>query len=192
MNKSALVFSAFLSAIVLTIMAGVIYTVRGAEPAQVEQQTLSSDPVIVNDLAVAVDPVLEQEIKALEQEIRTREAAYQELISQANARLAEQQAVVTQVNAPAASTSILQITGEEAAVFASRYLGKSQVYSVEAINFNGEVVYMVTFSNGDVVYVSLYGDILGLEEAPRQFDSGQTVANNVGHDDDHDEHDDDD
>jgi len=183
MNKSAVIFSAFLSTIVLTILAGVVYTVRGAEPVQTDQ-TLAVVPNVANDLSVANDPALEQELLA-------REAAYQELIAQANARLIEQQAVVTQVSAPA-PVVILQITAEEAAVFASRYLGKSQVYSVEAVDFIGEVVYKVAFSNGDVVYVSLYGDILGVEEAPRQVDPGQTIASRGEHDDGHGDEDDND
>ena len=180
MNKSAVFFSAiFKRHRAHPFGWGHLYC-AGKEPVAAEQDTISVDLNAGTEPIVAIDP-------ALEQEILTQEAAYQDLIAQANARLAEQQAVETQVSTPTPSF-ILQITAQEAAVFASRYLGKSQVYSVEAVDFNGQVVYRVTFSNGDVVFVSVYGDILGLEEAPRQNNSGQAVASSGEDDDDHGRH----
>ncbi len=165
MNKPAIIFSAFLSAIVLTIIGGVVYTVRGAEPDPVIQAA----PAVAVEQAFAIDPGLEQELLA-------REAAYQELIAQANTRLAEQQAeVVAQVSTPTAV--VLQITAGEAAVFASNHLGQTRIYSVESVDFNGKVVYKVTFSTGDIVYVSPYGDIVSVELASREPDpQPQSVA----------------
>ena len=185
MNKPALIFSAFLSAIILTIIGGVIYTVRGAESAQASQteEIVQTKQIVQTESieqAISLDPVLEQEIL-------TREAAYRELIAQANVRLAEQQLMITATQASAPDAVVLQITAEEAAVFASRHIGKTSIYSIEGVNFNGNMVYKVTFTKGDVVYVSLYGDIVSVELAPRQSDDGKIVASSGEHSNDHDD-----
>ncbi|MBT3389601.1 MAG: hypothetical protein HN413_04245 [Chloroflexi bacterium] len=201
MNKPAVIFSAFLSAIILTIIGGVVYTVRGTEPTPV-LQAVSTGPIPIEQSVeqIAEKPV-EQSIASdptLEQELLAREVAYQEMIAEANARLAEQQAAeATQVSTPA--PVLLQITAQEASVFASNHLGQSQVYSVEVVNYNTKVVYKVTFSSGDVAFVTRYGDVISVERAVKQPDSRQSVASNSGggqsgeqeHDDD-DDHDDDD
>lgn len=50
-------------------------------------------------------------------------------------------------------------TPEQAAALAAQILGRDDLYSVEVTDLNGETVYMVTFSSGDLVYVSLDGQI---------------------------------
>lgn len=50
-------------------------------------------------------------------------------------------------------------TPEEASALAAQVLGHDDLYSVEVTDLNGETVYMVTFSSGDLVYVSLDGQI---------------------------------
>lgn len=50
-------------------------------------------------------------------------------------------------------------TPEEAAGLAAQVLGRDDLYSVEISDLNGEAVFMVTFSSGDLVYVSLDGQI---------------------------------
>lgn len=50
-------------------------------------------------------------------------------------------------------------TAQEAAALAAQVLGHDDLYSVEVTELNGESVYMVTFSSGDLVYVSLDGQI---------------------------------
>lgn len=50
-------------------------------------------------------------------------------------------------------------TPQEAAGLAAQVLGRDDLYSVEVTDLNGETVYMVTFSSGDLVYVSLDGQI---------------------------------
>jgi len=50
-------------------------------------------------------------------------------------------------------------TPEEAATLAAEVLGHDDLYSVEVTDLNGENVYLVTFSSGDLVYVSLDGQI---------------------------------
>ena len=53
-------------------------------------------------------------------------------------------------------------TPEQAAALASQVLGREDLYSVEVADLNGETVYLVTFSSGDLVYVSLDGQILSI------------------------------
>ena len=53
----------------------------------------------------------------------------------------------------------VNLTPEEATALASQVLGRDDLYSVEVVDLNGETVYLVTFSSGDLVYVSLDGQI---------------------------------
>ncbi len=39
------------------------------------------------------------------------------------------------------------------------------MFSVQLANYNGQQAYMVTFSSGDLVYVSLQGQVLGVVPA---------------------------
>ena len=50
-------------------------------------------------------------------------------------------------------------TPEEAAALAAQVLGHDDLFSVEVTDLNGETVYLVTFSSGDLVYVSLDGQV---------------------------------
>ena len=54
---------------------------------------------------------------------------------------------------------VVNWTAQEAAALAAQVLGHDDLYSVEVTELNGESVYMVTFSSGDLVYVSLDGQI---------------------------------
>ena len=69
------------------------------------------------------------------------------------------------------------ITPEQAAALAAQVLGHDDVYSVETSVFNGESVYLVTFSSGDLVYVSPQGMIVSVTPAPVVVYSAP-VANN--------------
>jgi hypothetical protein len=59
-----------------------------------------------------------------------------------------------------------QITPEAAADVASKVLGRTDLYSVEVIQFEGADAYLVTFSSGDLVYLSLDGQILSISKLP--------------------------
>jgi hypothetical protein len=48
----------------------------------------------------------------------------------------------------------------EAAGIASKFLNKTDVYSVESTTLNGANVFLVTFSSGDLVYVGLDGTVI--------------------------------
>ena len=63
-------------------------------------------------------------------------------------------------------TVLAFITPEQAAALAAQVLGHDDVYSVETSVFNGESVYLVTFSSGDLVYISPQGMIVSVTPAP--------------------------
>lgn len=69
------------------------------------------------------------------------------------------------------------ITPEQAAALAAQVLGHDDVYSVETSVFNGESVYLVTFSAGDLVYVSPQGMILSVTPAPVVVYSAPAASN---------------
>lgn len=108
---------------------------------------------------------------------------------------------------PAATSAIL--TPEEAAQLAAQVVGNSNLLSAESSNVEGTDAYKITFTNNDVVYVGLDGQILGVQVAPvvnvvvqapvkkKDKNNNNTVTTNNGggesHDDDHDDdHDEDD
>lgn len=95
-------------------------------------------------------------------------------------------------------------TPEEAAALAAQVLGHDDLFSVEVGDLNGETVYLVTFSSGDLVYVSLDGQIRSIGKVEvetvvvnsgggggggggknRPNNSNQSTEN---HNDDHEEH----
>jgi hypothetical protein len=105
----------------------------------------------------------------------------------------------------------VNLTPEEAAGLAAQVLGQNDLYSVEVTDLNGETVFMVTFSNGKLVYVSLDGQIRSIGEVPvetvvvnsggnnnRKNRQTQTTSSNQSSNqhqeneshDDHEEHDD--
>lgn len=96
-------------------------------------------------------------------------------------------------------------TPEEASALAAQVLGHDDLYSVEVTDLNGETVYMVTFSSGDLVYISMDGLIRSIGKVEvetvvvntggkgKSGGNNNNKANNVSqnheeHDDDHEEH----
>jgi len=61
-----------------------------------------------------------------------------------------------------ADTQPFNISPEEAAGLAAQVLGREDLYSVEVTDLEGESVFMVTFSSGDLVYVGMDGQILSI------------------------------
>lgn len=55
---------------------------------------------------------------------------------------------------------------EEAAQLAAQVVGNTSLLSAESSIFNGLDAWMVTFTNKDVVYVGLDGQVLGVQVAP--------------------------
>ncbi len=71
-----------------------------------------------------------------------------------------------QQSAPVAAAVPAGITAQQAAQVAASFLGRNDLYTVENSSFNGSSAFMVTFSSGDVVYVSPQGQVLSVSAAP--------------------------
>jgi hypothetical protein len=58
------------------------------------------------------------------------------------------------------------VSPEQAAQMAAQVLGNPNLLSAESSNLNGTNAYKITFTNNDVVYVGLDGQILSIQVAP--------------------------
>jgi len=73
----------------------------------------------------------------------------------------------TPVEATATATAVpTLISPQDAAQIAARILGRTDLYAVESATLNAADAYKVTFSSGDVVYISLTGEVLQVVSAP--------------------------
>ena len=193
-QKTLLVVSIVLTVFVLTILGGVVSTVQGAGKASTATNTQAAD--LASPDPATLDANIQQTIQA-------REAAYQDLISQANARLqqmqAEQEALQAQIKALQSQssdpTSPAQVSPQQAAQIAAQYMGHSDLYSVETTSSNGATVYKVTFSSGNIVLVSLDGQVISVQSAPKASSSTQSRSSSSGgehenNDQEHEGHDD--
>jgi hypothetical protein len=95
-------------------------------------------------------------------------SAYQNIIksSQPVAVQQTQPSAVEVINAPVVPTQVTNITPEAAATLASQVLNRTDLFSAEITQFDGADVYLITFSSGDLVYVSLDGQILSISKLP--------------------------
>jgi len=66
----------------------------------------------------------------------------------------------------AAAPPTATFTPEEAAQLAAEVVGHSNLLSAESSNINGIDAYKITFTNNDIVYVGLDGQILSVQVAP--------------------------
>jgi hypothetical protein len=159
MNKTAFVISIALTTFVLMAVGGIAYAVRAAGQTTVTASSATAAPLTASD-------------PAEQQALNEREAAYQQMIAEANTRLEQaqqqQQALEAQLAAlqaqpsnPVVETQATSVTPEDAAAIASNYWGLTSVYSVEVVSVKGENMYQVTFSSGDLVFVDMNGQIAG-------------------------------
>lgn len=74
-------------------------------------------------------------------------------------------------DAPAPTQASPMLSAVQAAQLAAQVVGNTNLLSAESSNVNGTNAYKITFTNNDVVYVGLNGQILSVEVAP--------VVNNV-------------
>ena len=192
MNKSAFVISVVLTTFVLMSVGGVVYALRAPDAAPV--------PGSAEESAVEAAPAPEQ---SLEQILLERETIYLQRIAEANARLEQAQQQLAAQSSPAAQqaggqTLTTQITADQAAQIAADYFGQTSVAWVEIVTVKGEQLYLVTFPSGELVYVSMTGQVVG--SAPAQFSpssnggGGHSLGSAEGtgsgegdQDDDHDE-----
>jgi predicted PurR-regulated permease PerM len=175
MNKTALMVSVALTAFVLIAVAVVFLTGKALQPASAA--TISDIPLVADE--------------QLQQALNEREAAYQDLINQANSRLdklqKENQALQAQLSAVQNDQQVstpAQIQPETAAQVAASWLGDNQVYSVESTTIQSIPVFKVTFSSGVLVYVSAEGQVIG-SQAPAIL---VNASNNNRHHSEDDEH----
>ncbi len=73
------------------------------------------------------------------------------------------QPIAMQVAVPTQQTFV---QAQDAATIASTYINRTDLFSVELADFNGTQAYKVTFSSGDVVYVSMAGQVLAAQPPP--------------------------
>jgi hypothetical protein len=96
-------------------------------------------------------------------------SAYQSIVNstEAMAVAAQPTAAVQMASAPivpVSPTQVMNIAPEAAADIASKVLGRTDLYSVEITQFEGTDAYLVTFSSGDLVYLSLEGQVLSISK----------------------------
>ena len=161
-NKIALAVSVFVSVFIITIGIGVITKVS----AQNNPQANSSP--IVDATAYA-----------------QREAAYQEIISQANQQLemANQQiaALANEITPQSTteptpeSTSIYLFSSEQASAIAQRIAGVAPENSPELVSFSGTPAYEVVYGNGKIYVDANTGAVLynGLQKPVTNITSEQ-------------------
>ena len=97
------------------------------------------------------------------------------------------------------------VTPEQAAQLAAQVAGNTNLLSAESSTINGTDAYKITFTNNDVVFVGLDGQILGVQIAPvvvnvaapapaparhKNNDNNTTNVSQSHKDDNHEEHDD--
>lgn len=183
--KTMIWISLALTIFVITAIAGVIFTAHNTTPADAASLTTS-----VTTTAPTQDTTAVTQEAQLVQLMNQREQNYQDTINQANARLSQDQQEIqslqnqlqalqgSQANnaaQAAAAASAPQVSPQDAAQIAAQYMGRSDLYSVEGTTYNGADVYKVTFSSGDVVFVSSTGQVLAVLAAP-----SQNASNNSG------------
>jgi uncharacterized membrane protein YkoI len=192
-RKTALIISTIVTTFVLLLAVGVFFTVRNATQVKAAPEQ-ANDQTSIKASDTTLSPTLDP---ALVQTIQDREAAYQEMINQANARLAqaqqEEQALQAQLAAltqptitpTVASAPVVMISMRQAAEIAAEYMHDKNVYSVELVQLNGANVYQVTLSSGDLVLVGLDGSVISVQR------TSNVASNRPSHDDNHErEHDD--
>jgi predicted PurR-regulated permease PerM len=173
--RIALFISVALTAFALVTVGAVLARTRDTS------QVAATEEPIVEEISATptIDP-------AIQQAFNEREAAYQELINQANQRLAASQqtqlALQAQIQAQqTASVPVVEtttISPDDAVSIAAQYTGDFNVYSVETTVLSGNTVYKVVFSSGMVAYVSLDGQVLGV--APAKIAAAPTSGGGGG------------
>ena len=90
-------------------------------------------------------------------------SAYQNIVKSAQPMAAQTQPTAVEM-VSAMPTQAAAITPEAAAALASQVINRTDLFSAEITQFNGVDVYLITFSSGDLVYVSFDGQILSISK----------------------------
>jgi len=116
----------------------------------------------------------------------------------------EAQQVATVEPTPTLLAMPAVISPEQATTIAVDFVGDTDVYSVEVVEYEGKPAFLVTFSSGQLVYVSPTGEILSISEVepvvvvaapppPKKNNNNNNnggSSSNGGNHEDHEEHDD--
>jgi uncharacterized membrane protein len=186
--KTLIWISLALTVFVITAIAGVLFTVHNT--TQADAAGLNTN---IATTTTTPDTTASTQEAQLVQVMNQREQAYQDTISQANARLdqaqKEIQSLQEQLQAMQADTASQQVAAQpavalvspqDAAQIAAQYLGHSDLYSVESTTVNGIQVYKVTFSSGDIVMIDTAGQIVAVQPAPNQNASNNSGSSSSG------------
>lgn len=104
-------------------------------------------------------------------------SAYQKIVqSGVPTEAAQQQAQpVADITVGTSSTVAGAVSIEQAADLASNVIGRTDLYAAENAQLDGVDAYLVTFSSGDIVYVSLDGKVLSISKIPVTYIAGQST-----------------
>lgn len=110
-------------------------------------------------------------------------SAYQKIVQSAGPTGVVVQSQSTDVSAPVAANTMpaATMTIEQAADLASNVIGRSDLYAAENTQLDGVDAYLVTFSSGDLVYVSLDGKIMSISKLPVTYVLGQSSNGGSNH-----------
>lgn len=102
-------------------------------------------------------------------------SAYQKIVQSGVPTEAAQQTQFTDVAIGTSSTVAGSVSIEQAADLASNVIGRTDLYAAENAQLDGVDTYLVTFSSGDIVYVSLDGKVLSISKLPVTYIAGQST-----------------
>ena len=102
-------------------------------------------------------------------------SAYRDIAIAPEAALAVDTATAEPTMEPTATSAF--ITPEQAAQLAAQVVGNSNLLSAESSSINGVNAYKIIFTNNDVVYVGLDGQVLAVQVAPVVVNSAPVVVN---------------
>lgn len=134
-------------------------------------------------------------------------SAYQQVVknndlaSTQSSQKALSQPVSVEFAATATVVAPLVVTAEEATTIAVNFLNDPMVYSVEVVDYQGAPTYLVTFSSGELVYVSSEGVVVANTQVQpvvitasnttsrgQSNNSGSSSNNSSGSNQQHEEH----
>jgi uncharacterized membrane protein YgcG len=95
--------------------------------------------------------------------LTTTSAAAQAATSQPTSVM---QPVVMADAATSTPAVVANVAAQDAAALAAKYLNRTDLYSVELADFQGAQAYKVTFSSGDIVMVSMQGQVVSTTPPP--------------------------
>ena len=109
-------------------------------------------------------------------------SAYQKIVQTGGipTESAVQQAQPTDVVVATSSITTATVTLEQAAALASNVIGRTDLYTAENTQLDGVDSYLVTFSSGDIVYVSLDGKIMSISKLPVVYLASQSSSQASG------------